>query len=59
MPTDLDLDYLVEARSTLDSYIEGGNFSDPESRRMVMDSVAYSLLSIAESLHRIVAEEAP
>lgn len=56
-PGGLRLDYLREARAVLDDYIEGGEFANPEMRRAVMDSIAFSLASIATSLARLVEEE--
>lgn len=51
MPDDLKLDYLVEARATLDSYIEDFIIPGVEnSPELLMLSMASSLLSIGESL---------
>ena len=51
MPESLKLDYLVEARSTLDSYIEDFLIPGAESDSdLLVQSVAFSLLSIADSL---------
>ena len=58
----LKLDYLKEARAVLDIYYEDV-YPDDETAgrrtadRMLMESAVCALVSIAESLHRIVEEE--
>lgn len=58
---DLKLDYLREARAVLDTYYED-QYPDDEaagrrsSTRMLLETVACALVSIAESLNRIVDE---
>ena len=54
MPESLRLDYLVEARSALDSYIEG--LMEPrggDDPTLLTEAVAFSLMSIADSLATI------
>lgn len=57
MMGELKLDYLREAVSTLDEYIESTLAGEPSDRgtTMLTESMAFSLLSIAQSLH-IVSE---
>lgn len=50
MPEGLKLDYLVEARSTLDSYIEGLTDVNGDDPMLLTEAVAFSLMSIAESM---------
>lgn len=59
--TGLGLNYLTEARAVLDIYYEN-QYPDDEaagkrtSNRMLAETVACALVSIAESLHRIVED---
>lgn len=57
--TGLGLDHLAEARAVLDIYYEHQYPTDEAegkrtSDRMLVETIACALVSIAESLHRIV-----
>jgi hypothetical protein len=57
--TGLGLNYLTEARAVIDAYYENQYLDDEAenkrtSNRMLVETVACALVSIAESLHRIV-----
>lgn len=58
---DLRLDPLKEAQAVLDQYYEHAYPADEETTRpadtMLKETIACALVSIAESLHRIVEEE--
>jgi len=59
---DLRLNYLQEASAVLDAYYEDVYPDDDAAgrrtpTRMLAETVACALVSIAESLHRIVEEE--
>lgn len=55
----LELNYLDEARSTLDSYVEGLMESRGDDPVLLTEAVAFSLLSIAESLAAIAGAARP
>lgn len=54
---DLQLDYLAEAKACLGAYVEDADPTPGGNPRTVRDAIAFSLLSIADSLHRIVEDE--
>lgn len=58
---DLKLNYAREAKSSMDRYLEESQNSegltDAEDFRWMVQTIAMSLVSIADSLHRIVEEE--